>query len=74
MQEHERIFGSKPKGMWVPECAYYPGLDAVLAEAGIRYFVVDSHAIDHADPRPLFGVGAPLYTPSRRRRLRPATR
>ncbi len=64
VREHERIFGSKPKGMWVPECAYYPGLDAVLAEAGVRYFVTDSHAIDHADPRPLFGVNAPLYTPS----------
>src|SRR5262249_53132482 len=59
--EHERIFGSRPKGMWVPECAFYPGLDDVLAEAGIRYFFVDSHAIEHARPRPLFGVGAPLY-------------
>jgi 1,4-alpha-glucan branching enzyme len=64
VQEHERLFGKRPRGMWVPECAYYPGLDEVLAEAGIRYFVVDSHAIDHADPRPLFGVAAPLYCPS----------
>jgi 1,4-alpha-glucan branching enzyme len=50
--------------MWVPECAYYPGLDAVLAEAGVRYFFVDSHGIDHAEPRPLFGVAAPLHCPS----------
>ena len=50
--------------MWVPECAFYPGLDDVLAEAGIRYFLVDSHGIEHADPRPLFGVSAPLYCPS----------
>ena len=50
--------------MWVPECAFYPGLDEVLAEAGIRYFLVDSHGIEHADPRPLFGVNAPLYCPS----------
>jgi 1,4-alpha-glucan branching enzyme len=63
-QEHERIFGSRPRGMWVPECAYYPGLDEVLAEAGVRYFVVDGHAIDHADPRPMFGVAAPVYCPS----------
>jgi 1,4-alpha-glucan branching enzyme len=62
--EHARIFGSKPAGMWVPECAFYPGLDEVLAEAGVRYFVVDSHAIDHADPKPLFGVSAPVYCPS----------
>src|SRR5579862_873832 len=38
VHEHERIFGRKPKGMWIPECAYYPELDAVLAEAGLRYF------------------------------------
>jgi 1,4-alpha-glucan branching enzyme len=64
VREHERIFGSTPAGMWVPECAYYPGLDATLAEAGVRYFFVDSHGIDHAEPRPLFGVAAPLYCPS----------
>jgi 1,4-alpha-glucan branching enzyme len=64
IQEHERIFGRTPKGMWVPECAFYPGLDKVLAEAGIRYFFVDTHGIDHAEPRPLFGVSAPLYCPS----------
>lgn len=64
VQEHQRIFGSKPKGMWIPECAFYPGLDAVLAEAGIRYFFVDSHAVEHANPRPLFGLNAPLYCPS----------
>jgi 1,4-alpha-glucan branching enzyme len=64
VREHERLFGKKPRGMWVPECAFYPGLDQVLADAGIRYFLVDAHAIEHAEPRPLFGVSAPLYTPS----------
>lgn len=64
VQEHERIFGRKPKGMWVPECAFYPGLDQVLADAGIRYFFVDSHGIEHAEPRPLFGVHAPLHCPA----------
>ncbi len=62
--EHERIFGFRPKGMWLPECAYAPGLDEILAEAGIRYFVVDSHGIENATPRPLFGVNAPVYCPS----------
>jgi 1,4-alpha-glucan branching enzyme len=64
VHEHERVFGQKPKGMWVPECAFYPGLDTLLAEAGVRYFVVDSHSIEHADPKPLFGVNAPVYCPS----------
>ncbi len=64
IQEHQRLLGREPKGLWVPECAYYDGLEEVLAQEGVRYFVVDEHAIDHADPQPLFGVAAPLYTPS----------
>lgn len=64
VSEHERIFGQKPKGMWLPECGYVRGVDEVLKEAGIRYFFTDSHGIDHADPKPQFGVYAPLYCPS----------
>jgi 1,4-alpha-glucan branching enzyme len=64
VHEHQRIFGRTSKGMWVPECAFYPGLDNVLAEAGVRYFFVDSHGIEHAEPRPLFDVNAPIYCPS----------
>ena len=64
IREHERIFGKKPKGLWVPECAWFPGLDVVIAEAGIKFFFVDSHGIEHAEPRPQFGVHAPLFCPS----------
>jgi 1,4-alpha-glucan branching enzyme len=64
VHEHQRIFGQMPKGIWIPECGYYPGLEKVLAEAGLRFFVVDSHAIELSDPKPLFGVHAPLYCPS----------
>jgi hypothetical protein len=28
VQEHERLFGHEQRGMWVPECAFYPGLMA----------------------------------------------
>jgi 1,4-alpha-glucan branching enzyme len=51
-------------GIWLPECGYFPGLDAALAEANLRYFFVDTHGITDATPRPRHGVYAPLYTPS----------
>ncbi|MED1782201.1 DUF1957 domain-containing protein [Brevibacillus fortis] len=60
---HERILGSRPKGIWLPECGYTPGLDRLLKEAGLRYFFVDSHTIEHATPVPRRGVLAPLFTP-----------
>ncbi len=64
VHEHERLFGRKPRGLWLPECGYYPGLDRELASAGIRYTILESHALEHAEPRPVFGVHAPVYMPS----------
>ncbi|PIR18186.1 MAG: glycoside hydrolase [Deltaproteobacteria bacterium CG11_big_fil_rev_8_21_14_0_20_49_13] len=57
-------FGRAPRGIWLPECGYFPGLDDVLARYGIKFFFVDSHAIIHADSRPKYGVYSPLYCPS----------
>ncbi len=60
----ESVFGFKPQGFWLPECAYIPGIEEVLREEGIRYFFLESHGIDHADVVPLYGIYAPLFTPS----------
>jgi len=61
---HERCFGRRPTGIWLPECAYEPGLDEILKECGIRYFFVDTHGILNATPRPRYGVFAPVYCPT----------
>ncbi len=53
-------FGFAPSGFWLPECAYYPGLETVLADAGIGYFFVDTHAITDANEPPRSGAYAPL--------------
>lgn len=58
---HERVFGVAPQGLWVPECAYYPGLEDVLHAAGIRYFFVDAHCVENAAIKAKFGVYAPVY-------------
>jgi 1,4-alpha-glucan branching enzyme len=63
VQCYERHMGQAPRGIWLPECGYYPGLDEVLAAHGLRYFVVDAHGVQCARPRPRFGVHAPLYCP-----------
>ncbi|MEZ5581874.1 MAG: 1,4-alpha-glucan branching protein domain-containing protein [Candidatus Competibacteraceae bacterium] len=60
----QSVFGFRPDGLWLPECGYYPGLDAVLAEQNIRFFIVESHGIEHASITPFNGVYTPLYTPS----------
>ncbi len=57
-------FGRAPEGFWLPECAYESGLEALLAQNGIRYFFVDTHGVLLAEPQPPFGVFAPLRTPA----------
>ena len=58
---YESIFGRKPRGIWLPECGYHPGHDEILKECGIRYFFTDSHGVLHGNPRPKYGVFAPVY-------------
>jgi 1,4-alpha-glucan branching enzyme len=61
---YERHFGRRTPGMWLGECGYVPGVDELLREAAVRYFLVDTHAILNADRRPAYGVYAPLYCPT----------
>jgi len=61
---YEATFGRRPRGIWLPECGYYPGDDQILKENGLQYFFVDGHGILHGTPRPKYGVFAPVYCPS----------
>jgi 1,4-alpha-glucan branching enzyme len=58
---YERLFGRRAQGMWLGECGYVPGVDELMREEGIRFFFVDTHGILFAEPRPLYGVHAPVY-------------
>ncbi len=61
---YRACFGRDPRGIWLPECAYLEGLEPILQEAEIRWFILDTHGLLHARPRPRFGVYAPLFTPN----------
>src|SRR5262249_42253430 len=36
-----RHTGIEPRGIWLPECAYAPGLEDILAEYGLTHFFTD---------------------------------
>lgn len=59
---YKDYFGQLPKGIWLPECAYRPGLDQTLKEFGLNYFVVDTHGVEQGTPKPPAGVYNPLST------------
>ncbi len=64
-RDHYReTFGRDAAGIWLPECAYVPGLDRVLQEANLRWFIVDSHGLMFGNPRPRYAIYAPCFTPA----------
>ncbi|NWF68409.1 MAG: DUF1957 domain-containing protein [Chloroflexi bacterium] len=61
VRTHERLFGRKPTGIWLPECAYRPayasddgrqrpGLETWLARSGLKVFFSETHAITGGHP------------------------
>lgn len=61
---YTRHFGRPPHGIWLPECAYAPGIDEILKQNGLKFFFTDSHGILYASHRPRFGIFAPIFCPS----------
>ena len=58
------LFGGEPAGFWLPECGYARGLESMLQEANLRWFVVDAHGLLFGTPRPCCSIYAPCYTPA----------
>ena len=51
---HERRFGAWGGGLWLPECAYLPGLERGLAGDGVKTVCVDqTAALGHGSPEQL---------------------
>jgi 1,4-alpha-glucan branching enzyme len=63
IEYYSSIFDREPKGIWLPECAYENGLDEILSEVGLQYFVTATHGVLFASPRPKYGVYSPILTP-----------
>lgn len=67
---YEKHFGRRPRGIWLPECAYRPagewelpggrkvkrkGIEKFLEEFGIEYFFVESKLIDEGPASKVYG-------------------
>ncbi len=61
IQSYERLFGRKPVGFWLPECAYRPayitddgrlrpGLETFLEQEGLKVFFSETHTITGGQP------------------------
>jgi len=61
---HSRTFGEAPRGIWLPECGFYPGLEAYLKKNNLGYFFAASNGILHASEKARYGVYSPLRCPN----------
>lgn len=62
VNSYRKFFSSNPKGIWLPECGYFEGLDKFLKDEGIKYFLMETHGLLFSRPRPKFGVYSSYYT------------
>ena len=63
-RSHERRFGKRPRGFWLPECAYVPSLEGPLRECGVEYIFLDSHGVLSGEPAPKHLTYRPVRTPA----------
>ncbi len=59
--DYEECFGRRPHGIWLPECAYVPGIETILQDAGLAYFFGETHAVLNGDCPAEFGTHAPVF-------------
>ena len=64
IRTHRRVFGQSPRGFWLPECGFYPGLDSVIADSGIEWCQLASHSIMTSPDKSLYGGYRPVELPS----------
>lgn len=65
VDSYRKYFGCQPRGIWLPECGYFEGVDQYLKECGIKFFLMETHGLLFSRPRPKFGVFSGYYTPNR---------
>ncbi|MDC7228548.1 MAG: DUF1957 domain-containing protein [Spirochaetales bacterium] len=59
-----RVFGQAPRGMWIPELGYFPGLGKYMKQHGIDYSFIAAHGQLFACKKSKYGVYAPVETSS----------
>ena len=60
VDSHYHHFGTVPKGFWLPECGFYPGLEDILHDCGLSYFFSAAHGVLFSHPKPTYSIYRPV--------------
>jgi 1,4-alpha-glucan branching enzyme len=61
-RQYQHVFGRWPRGMWLPENAFTPGLDQFLAAEGIKWTVVNATGLTRGNTRAWYNTARPVVT------------
>jgi 1,4-alpha-glucan branching enzyme len=64
VDNYRKHFGRAPRGIWLPECAYAPGVAEAVRESGLRFFFLDGHGVLNGSRVAKHGIYAPIRTPA----------
>ncbi|MDD2297195.1 MAG: DUF1957 domain-containing protein [Sphaerochaetaceae bacterium] len=64
VQSHINHFKCRPKGFWVPECGYFPGLEDYLKDEELAFFQLSAQALVLAEEPVKRGNYAPVVCPN----------
>jgi len=62
-RSHHRIFGDRPRGIWLAENSFFPGVDRFLVKEELGYVFVEAEAIISASQKPVEEEFNPLVLP-----------
>lgn len=58
------FFDFRPAGIWLPECAYVPGIEIFLKEYDLKYFFLETHGLLFANPPNETSPYTPIQCPN----------
>jgi 1,4-alpha-glucan branching enzyme len=61
VQLFREALGLNPTGLWLPECGYVPGVEKILQEESLQYFIMSGHGFINSQPR----LESSFYIPAR---------
>lgn len=64
IKQYERTFERKPRGIWLPENAYTPGIEKFLAEQDIKWFLLNRNGMYEGDTKVFHETNTPVITHS----------
>ncbi|MGI6440142.1 MAG: glycoside hydrolase family 57 protein [Sphaerochaetaceae bacterium] len=64
VQSHINNFKKRPKGFWLPECGYTPGIEEYLRKEELSFFQLSSQALALSPDKVERGNYAPIQTPN----------